>query len=70
MDPLGKKERATELIVKIVCGWRDSEMGSNQSGEVLKKGPLGCILRHWKEIEGSPGDITGKRTLIKYYNHW
>lgn len=45
-------------------------MGGKQSGGILKKSPLGCILAHWKEIGGPPGGNVDKKTLIKYCNQW
>lgn len=47
-------------------------MGGQQSGGILKKSPLGCVLAHWKEINGAgaPGGMVTKKTLIKYCNQW
>ena len=45
-------------------------MGNQQSEEILKKSPLGYILAHWKELEGSPGGSVNKKMLIKYCNQW
>lgn len=46
------------------------KMGGQQSGEIPKKSPLGCILNHWKDIGGSPGGTENRKTLIKYCNQW
>uniref|UniRef100_A0A672THS1 Core shell protein Gag P30 domain-containing protein n=1 Tax=Strigops habroptila TaxID=2489341 RepID=A0A672THS1_STRHB len=45
-------------------------MGNQQSDEILKKSPLGCILAHWKELGGFPGGSVNKKTLVKYCNQW
>ncbi|KAK4814775.1 hypothetical protein QYF61_026752 [Mycteria americana] len=45
-------------------------MGGEQSGGIVKKSPLGCILAHWKEIGGPPGGSVNKKTLIKYCDQW
>ncbi|XP_055556316.1 uncharacterized protein LOC129734922 [Falco cherrug] len=45
-------------------------MGGKQSGGILKKSPLGCVLNHWKDIGGSAGGNVNKKTLIKYCNQW
>uniref|UniRef100_A0A8D0FYE9 Core shell protein Gag P30 domain-containing protein n=1 Tax=Strix occidentalis caurina TaxID=311401 RepID=A0A8D0FYE9_STROC len=45
-------------------------MGSKQSGGILKRSPLECILTHWKKIRGPPGGGIDKRTPIKYCNQW
>lgn len=45
-------------------------MGGKQSGGILKKSPLGCILNHWKKIGGPSGGGVDKKTLIKYCNQW
>ncbi|KAK4811221.1 hypothetical protein QYF61_022118 [Mycteria americana] len=45
-------------------------MGGQQSGGIVKKSPLGCILAHWKEIGGPPGGSVNKKTLIKYCDQW
>ncbi|KAK4810826.1 hypothetical protein QYF61_008798, partial [Mycteria americana] len=45
-------------------------MGGRQSGGIVKKSPLGCILAHWKEIGGPPGGSVNKKTQIKYCNQW
>lgn len=45
-------------------------MGGQQSGGIVKKSPLGCVLSHWKEIAGAPGGTENKKTLIKYCNQW
>ncbi|KAK4810159.1 hypothetical protein QYF61_009554 [Mycteria americana] len=45
-------------------------MGGQQSGGIVKKSPLGCILAHWKEIGGQPGGSVNKKTLIKYCDQW
>ena len=45
-------------------------MGGQQSSDILKKSPLGCILAHWKDIGGPPGGSVNKKTLIKYCNQW
>jgi len=45
-------------------------MGGKQSGGIVKKSLLGCILAHWKDIGGSPGGSVNKKTLIKYCNQW
>ena len=45
-------------------------MGSGQSGGIVKKSPLGCIVTHWKKIGGPPGASVNKKTLIKYCNQW
>ena len=44
-------------------------MGNKPSvdGRIVKKSPLGCILKLWKQIGGDPRI---KRQLIEYYNHW
>jgi len=44
-------------------------MGSGQASEVgiLKKSPLGCLLKHWK---GVGGDLLTRKQLIEYCNHW
>jgi len=43
-------------------------MGGKQSGGIVEKSPLGCILAHWKDIGGPPGGSMNKRPLIKYCN--
>lgn len=45
-------------------------MGTEQSKEIPKKTPLGCVLAHWKDIVGSPGGTESKKKLIKYCNQW
>lgn len=40
-------------------------MGGKQSGGILKKSPLGCILAHWKEIGGPPGGNVDKKNFDK-----
>lgn len=45
-------------------------MGGRQSGGIVKKSPLGCVLAHWKEMGGMPGGTVSKKTLIKYCNQW
>ncbi|KAJ7409046.1 hypothetical protein BTVI_58094 [Pitangus sulphuratus] len=45
-------------------------MGSQQSKEVNPKTPLGCILKHWKELGGIPGGNLNKRTFLKYCRDW
>ena len=45
-------------------------IGNQQSGKILQKSPLGCILAHWKEPGGSPGGSVNKKMLIKYCNQW
>uniref|UniRef100_A0A8C4UZT5 Core shell protein Gag P30 domain-containing protein n=1 Tax=Falco tinnunculus TaxID=100819 RepID=A0A8C4UZT5_FALTI len=45
-------------------------MGGKQSGGIVKKSPLGCVLAHWKEIGGLSDGSVNKKTLIKYCNHW
>jgi len=45
-------------------------MGGKQSGGLVKKSPLGCVLTHWKDIGGPSGGSVNKRTLIKYCNQW
>ncbi|KAK4828284.1 hypothetical protein QYF61_024949 [Mycteria americana] len=45
-------------------------MGGQQSGGVVKKSPLGCMLAHWKEIGGQLGGSLNKKILIKYCNQW
>lgn len=44
---------------------RRGAMGSNQSKEIPKSSPLGCVLAHWKELVGYEG-IENKRTLVKF----
>lgn len=44
-------------------------MGSNQSKEMPKSSPLGCILAHWKELVGY-GGIENKKTLVKFTTQW
>ncbi|XP_069716937.1 uncharacterized protein [Phaenicophaeus curvirostris] len=45
-------------------------MGGRQSGGIVKKSPLGCVLAHWKDVGGVPGGNVNKKTLIKYCNQW
>lgn len=45
-------------------------MGHRQSGGILTKSPLGCILAHWKDIGVLPSGGMDKKTLIKYCNQW
>ncbi|KAJ7423564.1 hypothetical protein BTVI_09338 [Pitangus sulphuratus] len=45
-------------------------MGSKQSKGVNPKTPLGCILKHWKELGGIPGGNLSKKTLLKYCIDW
>ena len=45
-------------------------MGGKQSGGILKKNPLGCVLSDWRDIGGSAGGNVNKKTLIKYCNQW
>ena len=45
-------------------------MGGKQSGGILKKSPLGCVLSHWRDIGGSAGGNVNRKTLIKYCNQW
>lgn len=44
-------------------------MTTDQSKEILKASPLGCILAHWKEIAGT-GGMENMRTLVKYCSQW
>ena len=45
-------------------------MGAGSStGGIVKKSPLGCILRHWRHIGGTGGSPK-KEDLIKYCNQW
>lgn len=45
-------------------------MGGEQSGDGVKKSPLGCILAHWKNRGGQLGGSVNKETSIKYCNQW
>uniref|UniRef100_A0A8C9L8D5 Core shell protein Gag P30 domain-containing protein n=1 Tax=Pavo cristatus TaxID=9049 RepID=A0A8C9L8D5_PAVCR len=45
-------------------------MGGKQSGGIVKKSPLGCVLARWRDIGGPPGGGVNKKTLIKYCNQW
>ncbi|XP_063027035.1 uncharacterized protein K02A2.6-like [Melospiza melodia melodia] len=45
-------------------------MGSQQSKDINMKTPLGCILRHWKDLGGIPGGNISKKTLLKYCTQW
>lgn len=40
-------------------------MGTNQSKEISKASPLGCILAHWKELVGY-GGTENKKKLISF----
>lgn len=48
---------------------RRNKMRSGQSKEIMKKNPLRCILKHWKDIVGD-GGTESKQQLIKYCNQW
>lgn len=45
-------------------------MGGQQSKDVNMKTPLGCILKHWKDLGGIPGGNISKKTLLKYCTQW
>ncbi|XP_050166932.1 uncharacterized protein LOC126637602 [Myiozetetes cayanensis] len=45
-------------------------MGSQQSKDINMKTPLGCVLKHWKELGGIPGGNISKKTLLKYCTQW
>ncbi|XP_027523374.1 uncharacterized protein LOC113958934 [Corapipo altera] len=34
------------------------------------KTPLGCILKHWRDLGGTPGGNISKKTLLKYCMQW
>lgn len=44
-------------------------MGANQSKEIPRTSPLGCILSHWKELVGY-GGTENKKALIKFCTQW
>lgn len=44
-------------------------MGANESKEIPRGSPLGCILTHWKELVGYDG-IETKRELVKLCTQW
>lgn len=44
-------------------------MGANESKEIPKGTPLGCILTHWKALVGYGGSET-KRELVKFSTQW
>ncbi|RMB92687.1 hypothetical protein DUI87_30996 [Hirundo rustica rustica] len=44
-------------------------MGANESKEIPRGSPLGCILTHWKELVGCGGTET-KRELAKLCTQW
>lgn len=48
-------------ILKVQTG----KMGGRQTGGILKKSTLGCVLSHWKDIGGYAGGSVNKKTLIK-----
>ena len=54
--------------IPSVCVNAKLIMGNKQSEGILKRSPLGCILAHWKDLEGPGGN--GKKTMIKYCNQW
>ena len=41
--------------------------GQSSEGGILKKSPLGCLLKHWKDVGSDP--LTRKQ-LVEYCNHW
>ncbi|XP_009864506.1 PREDICTED: natural cytotoxicity triggering receptor 3 ligand 1 [Apaloderma vittatum] len=43
-------------------------MGNTQ-GKISTKSPFGCVLAHWRDLNGTRG-TENKRTLIKYCNQW
>ena len=43
--------------------------GTQQSKEVPKRNPLGCISAHWKENVGT-GGRESRSALIKYCDQW
>ncbi|XP_064495941.1 uncharacterized protein LOC135405167 [Pseudopipra pipra] len=45
-------------------------MGSQQSKDIKMKTPLGCILKHWRDLGGAPGGNISKKTLLKYCTQW
>lgn len=45
-------------------------MGGAQGKEIPRRSPLGCILAHWRDIAGEPGETLNKKTLVKYCNQW
>nr|XP_032601347.2 uncharacterized protein LOC116807394 [Taeniopygia guttata] len=44
-------------------------MGANESKEIPRGTPLGCILTHWKALVGYGGSET-KRELVKFSTQW
>ena len=57
-------------MISVFCECKLGKMGGKQSGGILKKNPLGCVLSHWKDIGGSAGGNVNRKTLIKYCNQW
>ena len=45
-------------------------MGGQQSKGINPKTPLGCILKHWRELGGIPGGNLSKKTFLKYCQDW
>uniref|UniRef100_A0A8C3MY57 Uncharacterized protein n=1 Tax=Geospiza parvula TaxID=87175 RepID=A0A8C3MY57_GEOPR len=45
-------------------------MGNQPSKDINMKTPLGCILKHWKDLGGIPGGNVSKKTLLKYCTQW
>lgn len=40
------------------------------SGGIVKKSPLGCILTHQRQIVGPSGGVVTLENLIEYCNQW